>query len=618
MQPLRQLKNAVRLGVALGGGGLFGKTVRSLRRGGIRDLAGILGNIWRSSRSSSGPASLGRNDYGLWVKRYDTLTAQDLSALEVQAAALAAKPLISVVMPTFNTRREWLVEAIESVRGQVYPHWELCIADDASTQSQVKEVLEHYAALDPRIRVALRTENGHISATTNTALALASGEWIALLDHDDIIPPHALFHVAEAINCFPAARMIYSDEDKITSQGERTGAYFKCDWNPDLFLAQNMFSHLGVFHAALVREVGGFRLGLEGSQDYDLALRCMEKIDRSQIVHIPRVLYHWRVHEESTAHSHDAKPYAHVAAERALAEHFARTGIAATTQRTASGYRTVRELPTPLPRVGIVVTGRHASRIAAACVRSVLSRTQYADFHIYVLTAVKGAGGGLTRDARVQVIEDEDESQAYFRAMSLLREQGCTVICLLDAATEVKNEEWLSEMVSQAWRPPVGLVGAKLVSRQGQIESAGVVLMPGERLTPMDAHRGYPIESYGYGGRAQLGQFFSAVRSNCVVLRLDIAQRVCAPGRLPYADGGLELSERVRSLGLEVAWTPYAEIIVQTALAPLGRREASAAQVDPAYNPNLHTEQADFTLAWPPLSTFPAIGLVPKAAAEAQ
>ena len=200
-----------------------------------------------------------RNDYSEWILCYDTLTDEARATMRAHTASYSHKPLISVLMPTYNSKPEWLIEAVESVLRQVYPYWELCIADDASSDKTVRPILERYAQKDPRIKVVFREQNGHISAASNSALGVATGEWVALLDHDDLLSEHALFWVADAINRDPTSRLIYSDEDKIDGAGRRFAPYFKCDWNVDLFYSQNLFSHLGVYPADLLREIGGFR-----------------------------------------------------------------------------------------------------------------------------------------------------------------------------------------------------------------------------------------------------------------------------------------------------------------------------------------------------------------------
>ncbi|MBE9563000.1 MAG: glycosyltransferase, partial [Proteobacteria bacterium] len=240
-------------------------------------------------------------DYSLWIKNYDTLVSTDIKIMQQHIEKWNSLPLISIVIPTYNTTEKCLREAIESVQQQIYPHWELCIADDASVDPQVRTILEEYATQDQRIKLNFREKNGHISAASNTALELVTGDFVTFLDHDDTLTKHALFWVVEAILDNPKAKLFYSDEDKLNDQGERCDPYFKPDWNPDLFLSHNYITHLLVYAVDLVKRVNGFREGFEGAQDYDLALRVIEQICSEQIYHISRVLYHWRATSGSTA-----------------------------------------------------------------------------------------------------------------------------------------------------------------------------------------------------------------------------------------------------------------------------------------------------------------------------
>ena len=209
-----------------------------------------------------------KDDYAAWVERYDSITDADRRAIQARLSRLTYRPLISVVMPVFNPPLKLLSEAIKSVKSQLYPHWQLCIADDASTNPEIAEFLSQ-SARDDRIQVVMRQENGHICAATNTALSLAKGEFVALMDHDDLLPEHALFEVVSELNRDPQVDIIYSDEDHIDDLGLMNNPYFKTDYNPDLMLAHNLVSHLGVYRRALIEEIDGFRLGYEGSQDYD-------------------------------------------------------------------------------------------------------------------------------------------------------------------------------------------------------------------------------------------------------------------------------------------------------------------------------------------------------------
>lgn len=233
-------------------------------------------------------------DYDRWVETHDTLGEADRQAIAVHIARMAVRPTISVIMPAYNSDERFLREAIASVRGQLYPHWELCVADDASTAPHVWRVLQEEAARDSRIRIVRRPVNGHISAASNSALTLASGEFVALMDHDDLLAPHALYEVAAELEAHPDADMLFSDEDKIDATGRRREPYFKPGWNPELLLGQNLVKHLCVVRRGVLTQVGGFREGFEGSQDYDLVLRVSEATTADRIRHIPAILYHWR------------------------------------------------------------------------------------------------------------------------------------------------------------------------------------------------------------------------------------------------------------------------------------------------------------------------------------
>lgn len=268
--------------------------------------------------------------YKEWIERYDTLDSPTRTALVAQVDALSDPPLVSIVFPVYNAPADYLKQAIESVRAQLYTNWELCVSDDCSTKPDVVDVLDHYAKLDERIRVTFRTQNGHISASSNTALSMAQGRWVCLMDHDDLLAEHALAVAVLALESTPDAGILYSDEDHVTEDGTRGSPYFKPDFDPLLILGQNYFSHLCMLRADLVRRVGGFREGVEGSQDWDLVLRVLEEIRPDQVVHVPHVLYHWRTHPESTASSVSAKPYVVEASRRVVQEHLDRIGVPTT------------------------------------------------------------------------------------------------------------------------------------------------------------------------------------------------------------------------------------------------------------------------------------------------
>ena len=255
------------------------RAAKILRQGGPRGFAATL-------RSAEARGALGSVTYEGWIALHDTPTEDDVADLSRRLAQLE-KPLISVLMPVYNTPERLLREAIESVRAQIYENWELCIADDCSTKPHVRRVLNEYAKGDPRIKVVIRDKNGHISRASNSALELVTGEWVALLDHDDVLRPHALAEIVLEIDRHPDAELIYSDEDKIDSEGRRYDPYFKPDFSRELFRSQNYLNHLTVHRAQNIRAAGGWRPGFEGSQDYDLNLRVFERIDpRLSLIHI--------------------------------------------------------------------------------------------------------------------------------------------------------------------------------------------------------------------------------------------------------------------------------------------------------------------------------------------
>ena len=273
-----------------------------------------------------------------------------------EVATWPSQPLISVVMPSYNIVPKWLGGAIESVRQQIYPHWELCISDDASTLDGIRALLERYAAKDSRVHVKFRSENGHISANSNSALDLAKGDYIALLDADDCLSEDALYWVAREIALHPEADLLFSDEDKIDDSGKRFDPYFKSAWNSALMLSQNAFSHLGVYRRSIVEKVGRFRTGYEGSQDYDLVLRCVSTIGVDRIRHIPRVLYHWRSLPNSVASAPLAKSYAWQTGQAAITDYLRYLGIKANVTRSLGSYYQVEyPMPDQRPLVSIIV-----------------------------------------------------------------------------------------------------------------------------------------------------------------------------------------------------------------------------------------------------------------------
>lgn len=568
------------------------------------------------------PKNKDKDNYAFWVEQYDQLTDEVIEAVRRRMLGLKKKPLISVVMPVYNPKAEWLQSAIESVRNQVYENWELCIADDFSPNEEIRKILKLYASIDNRIKTIFRTENGHISRASNSALALATGEWIALMDHDDLLPRHALTCVAEAINEKPHIRLIYSDEDKIDEQGRRTTPYFKCDWNLDLFRSQNMVCHLGVYQAELVKDLGGFRVGYEGSQDYDLALRCIEKLTPSQIHHIPRILYHWRIHAASTAASIDVKPYAVLAGEKALNEHLKRMKLNATALAVKFGYRLKYDLPTNLPLVSLIIPTRDGFDLLNTCIKSIEGRTTYKNYEIIIIdngsTDNKTLNylNELSSRKNIKILRD-DRPFNYSELMNFgVGKAKGEIIGLVNNDIEVIAEDWLSEMVSHVVRPGVGAVGAKLLYPDGSNQHAGVVIGIGG--VAGHAHKNLPGDSGGYFGRSMLIQSYTAVTAACLLVTKEAYNTVNGLNErdLKVAFNDVEFCLKLVDAGYTNIWTPYAELYHHESatrgddMAPEKRKRFQQeaqyminflnGRQDPAYSPNLTLDAEDLTLAWPP------------------
>ena len=571
-------------------------------------------------------------DYKSWVRMYDTLTPEDATAIKADIARLPARPRFSVVMPVYNTPETYLREALDSVLAQFYPDWELCIADDASTAPHVQKVLAEYKARDSRIKVVRRETNGHISAASNSALDLATGDFVALMDHDDRLPPHALYIVAAELAQHPDTDILYSDEDKIDADGERYDPHFKSDFNLDLLHGQNMVNHLGVFRRSLIEQAGRFRLGFEGSQDYDLTLRAVEATEPARIRHIPAILYHWRVFPDSAAFSTVDLPRATAAAHKALTEHFQRRGVAATVETSPSTARFTRiryALPAKLPRVSLIVPTRDKVDLLKGCVDGLLHRTDYPDLEILIVdnnseeAATFAYFDTLKDEPRVRVLT----YKAPFNYSSInnfaAAEATGELLGLINNDIEVMEPGWLAEMVSHALRPEVGAVGAKLYYADGTIQHAGVVT--GICGVAGHVHKGLTRDAYGYFSRAQLTQDLSCVTAACLILRKEIFDEVGGLNseKLAVAFNDVDFCLRIREKGHLVVWTPFAELYhLESAsrgpdtapdkvkrfmgeVAYMQERWGDSLLADPYYNPNLTLDAENFGLAFPPRTVKP-------------
>ena len=571
------------------------------------------------------PKVLDLRDYQEWVRRYDTPDAAALEVMCQQVAALTASPKVSVVMPTYNANLVWLGEAIQSVKDQLYPHWELCIADDASTDPAVRPFLEKLAAEDARIKLVFRATNGHISAATNSALEAATGDWITFLDHDDLLPPHALFYMVRAIAANPDARMLYSDEDKLDEQGRRYDPYFKSDWNLDLFYSHNLVTHLAFYRRDLIARTGGLRDAYAGAQDYDLVLRAIEHIEPAQIVHVPFILYHWRAHAGSTATADlNIKPYAMLAGERALNDHFKRIGARARAQFVGHGYRARYKLPDVPPLVSIIIPTRNMVHLVKVCIESIKAKTRYKNYEIILMDNGSDDPAALAYFAEQAQADNfrviRDDSPFCYSAINNLgaREARGEVLVFLNNDIEIITHEWLDELVSQACRPGVGAVGARLLYPNGMLQHAGIVLGIGGWAG--HSHKGFSSLAHGYVGRASLISSFSAVTGACLAVQKQHFMKVGGfdEVNLRVACNDVDLCLKFTEIGLRNIYTPFASLFhhesatrgyedtpekmarFQKEVSYMRSRWPALMANDPAYSPNLTLDHEDFGLAWPP------------------
>jgi glycosyltransferase involved in cell wall biosynthesis len=417
--------------------------------------------------------------YERWLVR-NTPTDTDFAAMRNATAQLARQPLVSIIMPTHNTPEHYLRTAIDSVRNQVYPHWELCIADDNSERSRTKAVLAEYAAADERIKVVYRRETGQIAQASNSALEIATGEFVGFLDHDDVLTRDALYEVVKVANRYVDVDMVYSDEDKLHDNGRLSEPFFKPDWCPDSFLSRMYTCHFGVYRRSLVETIGRLRPDLYGSQDYDLVLRLTELTDR--IHHIPKVLYHWRVHASSTAQDSSTKPYATIAAERALNDALIRRrepGVATALPDCPGTYAVRYQIRFP-ELVSVIIPTRDHGEDVERCLSSIFAKTTYPNFEVIVVDNGSTDPASLAtleswqqRDARVRVIRyDVPFNFSQINNHAVTQSYGAYLL-LLNNDTEIITPDWMDAMVEYAQRPSIGAVGALLLYPDGSVQHAG-------------------------------------------------------------------------------------------------------------------------------------------------
>lgn len=562
-----------------------------------------------------------RSLYDEWCTRNLPRQA-DLNQMSQTLQIFKYRPIISIIMPVYNTPENYLRQAIESVINQIYPHWELCIADDNSTEPHIKEILTEYAQKNTKIKVTFRQENGHIAKASNTALELATGEFIALLDHDDLLSPDALYQVVLLLNQHPEADMIYSDEDKIDENNNLKDPFFKPDWCPDSFLSRMYTCHLGIYRHSIIKEIGGFRAGYEGSQDYDLVLRLTEKTDK--IYHIPKILYHWRIHPQSTATgTGTVKLYAYQAAEKAITEALQRRGEKGKVSGVQDylGHYIIRYQIDEYKPVSIIIPTKDQHQLLNQCLTSIFTKTLYPNYEIILID------NNSEQPETAELINKwKTKEPEKFKSYRLdipfnfpkinnyaVTKAKSDYLLFLNNDTEVLTPDWIDALVEQVQRPKIGAAGALLLYENDTIQHAGVIIGIGG--VAGHSHRHFPANTPGYLCQVKTINNYLAVTGACLMCRrevfdsiggfnedlavayndVDLCLKMIAKGyRNIYLPHVILYHYESKTRGYED--TPEKEARRQKEANILKSRWPQFFQNDPCYNPHLTKDREDYSI----------------------
>jgi GT2 family glycosyltransferase len=525
-------------------------------------VARLLAKPWRWFMRSSKSGLRQPTEYECWLEQR-RVSPEQVQSLREQAREFFYRPVISVLTPTFNPDATLISAAVNSLVAQSYENWELILVDDGSDKTNV--ALLEFAARDPRIQVMMEPQHRGISAALNTALKYARGEWIGLLDHDDLLEPDALFRVAELLQEDQGVDLIYSDEDKIID-GRFAAPMLKPDWSPEFFSAYDYLGHFVVMRREFASL--GFRSEFDGAQDYDLLLRASERTQR--IRHIPRVLYHWRRTTQSTAHNIRRKPGALEAGRRALEEHLTRRGEVGrvTIDWKTHAYRVRREVGSTAVTI-VIVGGTEAD------VERIRVQTEFPRLEI-VLASGNRPPNNVAGDW----------------------------LLFIDHNLEPVDANWLTVMAEQLQNRQVGVVGARILAADGTVESAGLILCSNGLVR--GAFAGFSRDDPGVNRQLQVVRNYSAVTASCLLTRRDIFDQtggfdqkqswpICA---------GADYCLRLRDAGFRIVSVPYAEVrrisrteSASASCSALAEKWPEMFKRDPCYNPNLSRERADFSLA---------------------
>lgn len=556
-------------------------------------------------------------DYKEWLEK-NMPTRQELDRQVKHKFKYA--PKISILVPVYNTPETFLRQMIESVQKQTYGNWELCIANANPANEQVKAILKEYTENDARVKVTDVSENEGIAQNTNKALEIADGTFIGLLDHDDELAENALYEVVKELNKAVDTDVIYTDEDKVsTAMDEYFSPNFKPDFNLDMLRSNNYFCHFFVAKKELIETVGGFRGEYNGAQDYDLFLRCIEKAER--IAHIPKILYHWRVHQKSTADNPLSKMYAYDAGQRAIEEHLKRCGVtAAEVFKTENlGFYRVKYHQEGSPLVSILIPNKDQKDTLDQCLKSIEARTDYENYEIIVIENNSTEKETFEyykqiKNPKVRVIEWKDEFNYSAINNFGVRHAKGEYLLFLNNDIEVINSDWLGEMLSNCQREEVGAVGAKLYYPDNTVQHAGVIVGIGGVAGSVfvGLKRGYT----GYMHRASIQQNLSAVTAACMMVKKSVFEEVGGfEEELKVAFNDIDFCLKIREKGHLIVYDPYVELYhyesktrgAEDTTEKIRRFQSEIEYMrshwssilkngDPAYNPNLSLKKWDYSL----------------------
>jgi len=505
------------------------------------------------------------DDYIEWFDKHKA-TEEQLDRQRKISKDFKYRPLISILLPTYNTNPTYLRSCIDSVLSQSYDNWELCISDDNSTSEQTKDVIKEYVEKYDNVIVTFRKENGHISKSSNTALSMAKGDYISLLDHDDILPPNALFEVVNAINKNPEVDLIYTDEDKIDHEGNHIEPFFKPDWSPDFMNSCNMITHFATMKANIIRGVNGFTVGTHGAQDWDLFLKITAKTNN--IYHIPKILYHWRKSETSTAMNANSKPYAYINQKNVLRSSVRqRKENAYIDSHVALGFWRKKYVIPTNPLVSIIIPTKNNFKYIKKCIESIIENTTYPYFEIIIVDT--GSTDSQVNNFYGKLINDNENIQIVKYKKKFNFSDACNYgadnsngeyLLFLNNDTEVITHDWIQSLLEHAQRPEVGMVGPKLIFEDKTIQHAGIVLS--ERDIAFHPFYGQDerVDIFTYIYTANIRNV-SAVTAACSMVsrkKFDEAGGFDPKLRVTYND--VDLNLKLRKKGYYNLYTPYAEL----------------------------------------------------------